>query len=60
MSESSVLVEKTGPVAHVALNRPDVHNAFNGDLIEILVRTFTEFGTDDTVRVVVLSGVLLS
>jgi methylglutaconyl-CoA hydratase len=56
MSESSVLVEKTGPVAHVTLNRPEVHNAFDDTLIRNLASTFSTLATDDTVRVVVLSG----
>jgi len=43
-------------IARVSLNRPDVHNAFNSDMIEALTTTFTTLSYDEAVRVVVLSG----
>ena len=43
-------------VALVLLNRPDVHNAFNDDLIKQVTETFTELGQRDDVRAVVLAG----
>src|SRR5215471_10709623 len=43
-------------VALVLLNRPDVHNAFNDDLIKQVTQTFTELGQRDEVRAVVLAG----
>jgi len=43
-------------IAHVALNRPDRHNAFDEGLIEALTTTFNVFGIDPTVRAIVLSG----
>ena len=43
-------------VATVTLNRPDVHNAFNDDLIWELNETFTKLGADPAVRVIVLTG----
>ncbi len=42
--------------ATVTLNRPDLHNAFNADLIEGLTETFKTLGEDDAVRRVVLTG----
>jgi len=45
-----------GPVAQVRLNRPDVRNALNGDLIEELRSTFEELSGDPAVRSIVLSG----
>ncbi len=45
-----------GPIAYVRLNRPDVRNAFNAELIAALGRTFEELGSEPGVRAVVLSG----
>jgi len=45
-----------GPVAQVRLNRPDVRNAFNAELIAALTSTFEELGSDENVRAIVLSG----
>jgi len=43
-------------IAHVGLNRPDRHNAFDEGLIAALTTTFNVFGIDPTVRAIVLSG----
>lgn len=43
-------------VATVTLNRPEIHNAFNDQLIEELTHIFSELNNDDSVRVVVLTG----
>ena len=49
-----VTIEK--PLASVILDRPDIHNAFNDELIKLLTETFKELGTRDDVRVIVLGG----
>ncbi|HEY9180632.1 MAG TPA: enoyl-CoA hydratase-related protein [Candidatus Baltobacteraceae bacterium] len=46
----------SGPVAEVRLNRPDVRNAFNAELIAALTAEFTALGQDERVRAIVLSG----
>ena len=46
----------TAGVAHVALARPERHNAFDEALIEALTTTFNVLGIDPTVRAIVLSG----
>jgi methylglutaconyl-CoA hydratase len=51
-----VLSEQEGAVASVTLNRPQRHNAMTPALIDELRRTFLRLGSDDSVRVVVLSG----
>lgn len=51
-----LLVERDGGVARVTLNRPKVHNAFNGELIDALLGAFDELEADDSTRVVVLAG----
>jgi len=43
-------------VAVVALNRPDVHNAFNETLISELTEVLNVLDEDDAVRAVVLAG----
>jgi methylglutaconyl-CoA hydratase len=45
-----------GKVAYVRLNRPDVRNAFNAELIAALTQTFDELAVDSGVRAIVLSG----
>ncbi len=49
-------VKSDGNVLHVALNRPDVRNAFNGALVDELRTVFERVNEDGTVRVVILSG----
>ncbi|MFQ3587374.1 MAG: enoyl-CoA hydratase-related protein [Fimbriimonadaceae bacterium] len=49
-----LIVERQGSVLFVRLNRPDVRNAFNEELIAALTQTFASVGED--VRAVVLSG----
>ena len=43
-------------VARVTLNRPDVHNAFNADLIKELTDCLLSLGRNTDVRVIVLTG----
>jgi methylglutaconyl-CoA hydratase len=42
------------PVAHVILDRPDVHNAFNNSLIVLLTQTFNDLSARSEIRVIVL------
>jgi methylglutaconyl-CoA hydratase len=49
-------VDVRKPIASVILDRPDVHNAFNDELVKRVTDTFTELGTRDDVRVIVLAG----
>jgi methylglutaconyl-CoA hydratase len=43
-------------VAFVLLDRPEVHNAFNDELVLRLTEVFAELGQRDDVRVIVLGG----
>lgn len=45
-----------GPVATVALARPETRNALNAALIQEITRCFEELVEDESVRVVVLTG----
>ena len=49
-------VTKRDGVARVTLNRPELRNAFNDELISALSRAFLEIGNDRSVRVMVLAG----
>ena len=49
-------IELNGPVATIWMNRPDVHNAFNEQLIAELTAACQALDADDAVRVVVLAG----
>jgi len=51
-----VRVERNGPVAWVLLDRPEVLNALNSDMLEQLESTFRGLETDRTLRAVVLAG----
>lgn len=44
-------------VATVSINRPEKHNAMSAQMIADLAAVATQLGTDDSVRVVVLTGV---
>lgn len=48
--------EISNQVARVTLTRPDVHNAFNDEMIREIIDAFEALGKDDGVRVVVLQA----
>jgi methylglutaconyl-CoA hydratase len=56
MAYRTLLVDHAGGVLTVTLNRPDVHNAFNDELIGEAIDLFSSVDTE-TVRAVVLRGV---
>lgn len=49
-----IAIEKN--IARVYLNRPDVHNAFNNDLINDLYDAFERLNNENDVRVIILTG----
>src|SRR4026209_1438932 len=49
-------VEIDKRVARVTLDRPDIHNAFNDELIKLITDAFTELGKRDDVRAIILAG----
>ncbi len=51
-----VLIERSGPVVTVIINRPDVRNAVDNDTAEGLADAFRAFESDDTAKVAVLWG----
>ncbi len=56
MAAPVVRLSRDGPMARVTLARPEVHNAFNEEVIARLHEAFRQVASDDTVRVVVLTG----
>jgi|SRR5271166_24133 len=56
MNQSVVLVEKSGAVATVTLNRPESLNAFNQELRTTFVREMLELRNDKSVCVVIVTG----
>ena len=56
MSFQYLQLEQRDQVATVWINRAEMHNAFNTQVIEELHRCFSELNTRDDVRVVILAG----
>lgn len=48
---------QSGPVSTVTLNRPEVRNAFNDEVIAELTEAFTRLGQEPQVRAIVLAAV---
>jgi methylglutaconyl-CoA hydratase len=53
---STIIAERSGKVARIVLNRPEVHNAFTAAMIRELREAVRAAGNDPEVRVVVLTG----
>jgi enoyl-CoA hydratase len=51
-----LLVDRSGPVATVTLNRPEAMNALSRGLRQALRDALVELAADDSVRVIVLTG----
>lgn len=56
MSDDIVLYEVKDNIALITLNRPDVHNAQNPNLLELLDACWTRAAQDDDVKVILLQA----
>ncbi len=56
MTESLVRYEVRGGIAYITLNRPEVLNALNDDLLKALRETMYDFDVDEEAQVAILSG----
>jgi len=56
MPYSSIALSRAGPIATLTLNRPELHNAFNAEMIAELRDCFAALADDASARVVVLTG----
>ena len=52
----TIRVEREAKAGRIRLDRPDVHNAFNSQMIGELRAALADLGEDESIRVVVLSG----
>jgi methylglutaconyl-CoA hydratase len=56
MSHGTLRFTREGPTARVTLNRPEIRNAFNDQMIADLFETFRSIRSNEDLRVVVLTG----
>jgi enoyl-CoA hydratase len=54
--EDAIILEKSGPVARLILNRPEKHNALRFSDLDMLVAKLHEAEDDDAIKVIVLKG----
>lgn len=54
--EQEIKTSQEGNLVTVTLNRPDIHNALNPQMVDGLMSTFQELGRREEVRVIVLTG----
>jgi len=53
---NTVITTKEAPIATVQINRPDVLNALNEEVLDELVKELTALDDDDAIRCIVLTG----
>ena len=56
LAPTTIEVGASAGVVRIAMNRPDVHNAFNEALLKELTEEVKDAGSDPDVRVIVLTG----
>ncbi|WP_410468582.1 enoyl-CoA hydratase/isomerase family protein [Arthrobacter sp. A2-55] len=56
MENTDVLVQRTGHLGHIVLNRPQAMNALNHGMIQAVARALDAWETDDGVATVLISG----
>ena len=52
-------IETLGPekgIATISLNRPEVHNAFNIEMIRELLHAYADFNSNDNTRIILLKA----
>jgi len=54
--QMTIKTEIKNKIATVTLSRPEVHNAFNDEMIKELTEAFLELGKNKNVRVIILAG----
>ncbi len=52
----ALLYEKRGEIAYVTLNRPEVHNAMDSEVMVRLADAWQDFAADDSLRVAIITG----
>jgi methylglutaconyl-CoA hydratase len=56
MKYETIEIQKEKDVALVYLNRPEVHNAMNEQLMKELTTCFKELNKDNNIRIIILTG----
>jgi len=56
MEYNTINVQKEKDVITISLNRPEVHNAMNEQMMKELTDCFKKMGNDDKVRIIILTG----
>ena len=56
MADPALLYEKRGHIVHLTMNRPEVHNAINPEMMVRLAQAWQDFDEDDDLRVAVITG----
>lgn len=56
LTYNTLKIQEEGPVVTLWLNRPQVHNAFNDEMVQELLHFFTGIRYRETIRVVVIRG----
>ena len=56
MTDSPILLARSGGIATLTLNRPDAANALNAAMMQELLRLSSEVANDDAVRCVIIIG----
>ena len=52
----AVVYEKKGGIAYLILNRPEVHNALDAEVVVRLAGAWQDFADDDSLRVAIITG----
>ena len=52
----SVLTQQHGNILEIALNRPEVYNALNLDMMKLLAETLSFAAADQTIKGILLTG----
>ena len=52
----AVLYEKKDQIAYITINRPDVHNAMDAEVVVRLAQAWEDFASDDSLRVAIITG----
>ncbi|MBI2913286.1 MAG: enoyl-CoA hydratase/isomerase family protein [Chloroflexi bacterium] len=52
----ALLYEKKGEIAYITLNRPEVHNALDAEVVVRLAEAWQDFADDDALRVAIITG----
>lgn len=56
MNYETIILTKDTTIAHLTLNRPQVHNALNDTMIQEITQAVTRLNKDPAIRIIILTG----